>query len=489
METLTSAPKDATLPYDREGWRSGYRSLTEEYDYPIEEIEGEIPAELCGTLFRNGPARFERGDQRCQHPFDGDGMICSFTFKDGNAHFRNRYVRTAGFVEEEAADKFLYRGAFGSQKPGGWLANAFDFRLKNIANTNVIYWGGKLLALWEAAEPHRLDPHTLETKGLDYLDGILKPGGAFAAHPWVDPGNETEAPRLVNFSTKPGLSTKITVYELDEAGKLLLEHSHAVPGFAFMHDFAITPSACIFFQAPMQFNPIPFALGFKGPGECIDFQLEKPTQIIVIPRDGGPAEIFPMDSGFVFHHANAFEEGDEIVVDSICYAFFPTLEAGQDFLDVDFDALAPGQLWRSRINRKTGQVTRTLIEERCCEFPFVHPQRVGQPYRMLYMGAAHEPTGNAPLQAILKRDMETGDCQLWSAAPWGYISEPIFVPFPGKTGEEEGWLLTLVHNGQTQRGELVILDARDIREPVARLKLRNHVPYGLHGSFTPEYFG
>jgi all-trans-8'-apo-beta-carotenal 15,15'-oxygenase len=85
--------------------------------------------------------------------------------------------------------------------------------------------------------------------------------------------------------------------------------------------------------------------------------------------------------------------------------------------------------------------------------------------------------------------METGDCQLWSAAPWGYISEPIFVPFPGKTGEEEGWLLTLVHNGQTQRGELVILDARDIREPVARLKLRNHIPYGLHGSFTPEYFG
>lgn len=488
MTTLTPTPQDATRPFRYDEWRSGYRSLTEEYDYPIEDIEGEIPAELCGTLFRNGPALFERGDQRCQHPFDGDGMVCSFAFKDGKAHFRNRYVRTQGFVEEEQAGKFLYRGVFGTQKSGGWLASAFDFQLKNIANTNVIYWGGKLLALWEAAEPHRLDPHTLETLGLDYLNGAIKPGGAFSAHPWMDPGIETGTPRLVNFALKPGLSTTITIYELDEAGNLMLEHSHSIPGFAFIHDFAITPTACVFFQASMLFNPIPFALGLRGPGECITFQLDQPTQIIVVPRDGSAVEMYPVESGFVFHHANAFEEGDELIVDSICYDYFPKIRPEQDFLDIDFDAYAPGQLWRSRINRKTGAVSRTLIEERCCEFPYVHPQHAGHAYRMLYLGAAHEPQGNAPLQAILKRDMATGATQLWSAAPAGYVSEPIFVPFPGRTGEEDGWLLTLVYNGQTRKSELVILDARDIREPVAKLKLRNHIPYGLHGSFTPEYF-
>ena len=143
-------------------------------------------------------------------------MISSFAFKDGKAHFRNRFVRTEAYVAEQEEGKILYRGVFGTQKPGGWLNNAFDFKLKNIANTNIIYWGDKLLALWEAAEPHRLDPQTLETIGIDYLDGILQPGDAFAAHPWIDPSCDLDngAPCLVNFSIKQGLSSKITVFRI-----------------------------------------------------------------------------------------------------------------------------------------------------------------------------------------------------------------------------------------------------------------------------------
>jgi all-trans-8'-apo-beta-carotenal 15,15'-oxygenase len=90
-------------------------------------------------------------------------------------------------LEEQKAGKILYRGVFGTQKPGGLLANAFDFKLKNIANTNVIYWGGKLLALWEAADPYRLDPYTLETLGKEHFNGVLSEGEAFGAHPRFDP--------------------------------------------------------------------------------------------------------------------------------------------------------------------------------------------------------------------------------------------------------------------------------------------------------------
>jgi all-trans-8'-apo-beta-carotenal 15,15'-oxygenase len=159
-----------------------------------------------------------------------------------------------------------YRGVFGTQKPGGWLANAFDLRLKNIANTNVIYWGGKLLALWEAADPHRLDPHTLETLGKDSLNGVLADGEAFAAHPRVDPSCNLDngAPCLVNFSIKPGLSSTITIFELNTDGEVVRKHAHSVPGFAFIHDFAITPNYCIFFQNPIAFNPLPFVFGLRG---------------------------------------------------------------------------------------------------------------------------------------------------------------------------------------------------------------------------------
>ena len=200
------------LSYDRKDWQRGYESQPQEFEYWIDEIEGKIPADLEGTFFKNGPGLLDINGSSIHHPFDGDGMISSVAFSKGRAYFRNKFVKTAGYLEEKKAGKILYRGVFGTQKKGGWLANIFDVKIKNIANTHVIYWGGKLLALWEAAEPHRLDPYTLETIGLDYLDGILQPGEAFSAHPRVD------GDRLVNFAVKPGPSTTITIYELDRGG-------------------------------------------------------------------------------------------------------------------------------------------------------------------------------------------------------------------------------------------------------------------------------
>lgn len=484
-----------TRSYDLQDWQKGYRSLPQEHDYWIDEIEGQIPADLNGTLFRNGPGLLDVNGQRIQHPFDGDGMICAISFENGQAHFRNRFVRTQGYLEEQQAGKILYRGVFGTQKPGGWLANAFDLRLKNIANTNVIYWGGKLLALWEAAEPYQLDPETLETIGIDYLDGVLKPGATFSAHPRIDPACQLSdrKPCLVNFALKTGLSSTITIYELDVSGKVVRQHAHTIPGFGFMHDFAITPNYCIFFQAPVSFNPVPYLLGMKSAGQCLQVNKDKPTQIILIPRHGSqPVQTISIEAGFVFHHANAFEQDGNLYVDSLCYDSLPEVEPGEDYLKVKFDALDPAQLWRFKINLESETpdrppVDRQLIDPRCCEFPTIHPQQVGGPYRYLYLGAAHAPTGNAPLQAILKRDWQTGEQQLWSAAPRGFVGEPVFVPRSNSAAEDDGWLLVLMFNAETERSELVILDAKNM-SAVARLRLKHHVPYGLHGYFTPHCF-
>jgi all-trans-8'-apo-beta-carotenal 15,15'-oxygenase len=484
--------------YNRNDWQGGYKSLKQEFDYWIDNIEGHIPTELNGTLFRNGPGLLDVNGQPVHHPFDGDGMISRITFSNGCAHFRNRFVRTAEYLQEQKAGKILYRGVFGTQKPGGWLANAFDFKLKNIANTNVIYWGGKLLALWEAAEPHRLDPYTLETLGKEYFNGVLSEGEAFGAHPRFDPSSHFDdgEPCLVNFSIKPGLSTTITIFELDTTGKVVRKHAHSVPDFAFIHDFAITPNYCIFFQNPVAFNPIPFALGMRGAGECIKFQPNQPTRIIIIPRRSPlnkgtktDVEILETHSGFVFHHVNAFEQDNEIIIDSICYESLPEVEPESDFRQVDFEALKPGQIWRFHLNPQKKTVRRKLLESRCCEFPSVHPQKVGRPYRYFYMGAAHAPSGNAPLQAFLKIDLESGERQLWSAAPRGYASEPVFVPHPNSQNEDDGWVLALVYDAACDRSDVVILDARNFNQgPIARLHLKHHIPYGLHGNFTSKVF-
>jgi all-trans-8'-apo-beta-carotenal 15,15'-oxygenase len=485
-------PQDSQVlekSYALKDWQGGYESLTQEYDYWIDDIEGEIPPELAGTLFRNGAGLLDINGERLHHPFDGDGMISRITFINGRAHFRNRFVQTPGYLAEQKAGKILYRGVFGTQKSGGWLANIFDFKLKNIANTNVIYWGKKLLALWEAAEPYLLNPQTLETLGNEYFNGVLSKGEAFSAHPRIDPNGT-----LVNFAIKPGLSTTITIFELNKNGEITSKKNHSVPGFCFIHDFVITENYCIFFQNPVNFNPIPFALGICGAAECIKIQKNQPTKIIIIPRKTQTENVKVLETkaGFIFHHVNAFElenEINEIIVDSICYESLTEVEPNSDYRKTDFEKNSPPQLWRFNLNLSNNKVQNQLIDPRPTEFPTIHPNYMGKSYRYLYSAAAHQSTVNAPLQAIFKVDLESGTKQLWSAAPRGFVGEPIFVPRANSQQEDDGWIIFVVYNAENHRSEIVILDAQNLEKGrIAKLHLKHHIPYGLHGSFTPEIF-
>ena len=75
-------------------WTIGYRSLDVDHLASEAQITGRLPAELRGTLYRNGPARHERGGQRYGHRWDGDGMIQRFTLSEsGISHF-GQYVHT-----------------------------------------------------------------------------------------------------------------------------------------------------------------------------------------------------------------------------------------------------------------------------------------------------------------------------------------------------------------------------------------------------------
>jgi all-trans-8'-apo-beta-carotenal 15,15'-oxygenase len=103
------------------------------------------------------------------------------------------------------------------------------------------------------------------------------------------------------------------------------------------------------------------------------------------------------------------------------------------------------------------------------------------------MSAAHHPRGNAPLQAILKIDLESGKQQVWSAAPRGFMGEPIFIPHPHGQEEDGGWIVGLVYNAEHHRSYIVILDANDLEKgTIAKLHLKHHIPYALHGSFTRD---
>lgn len=480
-----AAPPQAAR-YDWADWSSAFGNIVEERDGWIEAhaVEGEIPAALRGTLYRNGPGRLERSGHWVHHPFDGDGMVLSAGFGDGRAYLRNRFVRTEGFQREEKAGRWLYRGVFGTRKPGGVLANAFDLRLKNVANTHVIDWGGQLLALWEAGLPHALDPVTLATRGEERLNGVLADGEAFSAHPRFDPGHHGDG-RLVTFGLKTGPRSTIRLLEFDRGGHLIRQRQDRFTGFAFLHDFAITPNWAIFLKNALHFNPLPYLLGCRGAAQCLRSG-GGGAEFWLIPRGEGEPVIVPAGEGFVFHHVNAWEEGDELVLDSIHYADFPSVGPDDDFRRVDFDQLPPGLLERSRIHTRQRRCTRERLSERCCEFATVHPRHQGRPSRFAWLAVTERCTGNDPLQAIRKLDLHSGSCCVWSAAPRGFVNEPVMVPRPGATAEDDGWILCLVWNGARRATDLVILDAADLRQE-AVLHLPLAVPYGLHGSWSERH--
>ena len=153
-------------------WRMGFRSLEDEIGDGVElEVEGTLPAELEGTLYRIGPARHDVYGERYRHWFDGDGMVHALRLSGGKAEYRNRFVATDKKRDEDAAQRRLYLG-FGTPPAGGPLARMRHVLPKSAANTNIVFHAGKLLALWEAGRPWRVDPVTLETIGAK-LSGIL----------------------------------------------------------------------------------------------------------------------------------------------------------------------------------------------------------------------------------------------------------------------------------------------------------------------------
>ena len=244
MTNLQEKKINETHVFNKEDWSSAYKNVEKELTNESLNISrGENIKDLNGTLLRNGPGILERGGQWVHHPFDGDGMITAIKFEKGKPSLTNKFVKTKGYLEEQKSKKFIYRGVFGTQKSGGILNNALDLKFKNIANTHVIKLGNEVLALWEAAGPHALDPNSLETIGLSTLKGVLKPNEAFSAHPKIDLNSKLSPELLVTFGVQTGPKSTIRLMEFSNAGEncgeLLLDRKDKFDGFAFLHDLRL----------------------------------------------------------------------------------------------------------------------------------------------------------------------------------------------------------------------------------------------------------
>ena len=432
--------------------RGNGRPTTEEHSITELKVTGSIPSELDGRYVRNGANPFTGTSA---HPFFGDGMVHGIRLRDGKAQwYRNRYVQTP-FIKNPSVNV---------------LDPAVMMDMKSSkANTHVVGHAGKILALEEGHFPYVLDGELNTVGALDF-DGVLK--GSFTAHPKICPVTG----ELLAFGYAP-FAPYLRYLRVSADGKLVQTEDITVGGPTMMHDFNITQNHVIFMDLPAVFD---MKLAMSG-GMPIRWDDNYPSRLGVMPRNGTDADVrwYEINPCYVFHPMNSYEEGDKIVLDVARFSHI--------WRDSMMDFPMP-QLWRWTIDTKTGKVHEEQVDDRPGEFPRVADSVIGLKHRYGYVMGMADNAGADPMTAsgiIRKYDRQTGTRSEISLGRGRSPGEPVFVPAANGKNEDDGYLMTYVHDAATNTSRFVVLDAKTMdNEPVASIELPR-VPSGFHGSWIP----
>jgi len=441
------------------------------------EIDGELPAGLTGSLYRNGPGLFERGGVRKPHLLDGDGLVQRLSFAHGEAHYRNEFVRTDRFEKEESAGRYL-ENSWSLRKPGGMLANAFNPHVGTQAGVTIYPFAGELYAFDEVSPAYTLDPESLATLGPKQL-GDPAQQFMIKAHTKIDP--VTGDWLLVGITHGRKMKLHAIVHGADGALK-----SHQVidsPRQVYIHDFFATEHYFVFHLQPMFISMFGLLTGTSTYIDSMNWKGEEGTQVLLVPRDGGATRTFEAPGAFMWHALNAFERGDEIVADFVAYNA-PDHFAGHDALlyQIMQGKLAPaeeaGTLRRYRMSLRDGKLREEIVSADTHEFPIVDPRLATQAHRIGYMSAG----GLHAINTVVKRvDFETGATQAYDFGSASAVGEPVFAAKPDG-GVDDGWLIAQVLDGETKKTFFAVFDAATVGAgPVAKVRLSHSLPISFHG--------
>ncbi|MCC0176564.1 carotenoid oxygenase family protein [Waterburya agarophytonicola K14] len=446
-------------------------------------ISGAIPTDLKGTLYRNGPARLSRGEERVGHWFDGDGAILGVRFEDGGGTATYRYVQTQGYLDEEEQDSFIYPNYGMTAKGAFW--NNWLKSVKNAGNTSVLALPDRLLALWEGGKPHALDLDNLTTSGIDELSGLTQKQ-SFSAHPKVD----ASTGEIFNYGVSAGATTTLNLYRCDRTGKLQHHNSHSLSGLPIIHDFCLAGQYMVFLVSPVRVNLVPVLLGQKSYSDAMEWKPQLGTEILIFNRQTlKSVSRGATDPWFQWHFSNGCvnEEGN-IVTEFIRYENFDTNQYLKEVASGCTQTPAKGTLWQLTIDPQTARVIENQqLSNTAGEFPLVAPQNVGKPWRYTYLNVHRYgvTVGEELFNAIASFDRQTHNMAIADMGKNCYPSEPVIVP--QKDNPERGWLLTVVYDGNTDRSEVRIYQSdRLFDAPVCRLGLPSVIPPGFHGTWKQD---
>jgi len=452
----SSAPKPApesaaepTLPTYLTGV---YAPAADEIDAAPLTVEGRIPPELCGRYFRNGPNPRPGVDPGLW--WAGTGMVHGIRIAHGRAEwYRNRWVRTL-------------------RDP-----DLTDLR-SGPANTSIKHHAGKIMALVETTFPYEITPE-LETVGPMDFGGKLTT--AFSPHPKSDP--KTGEMHFIGYS--PLGRPYLTYHRLSVQGELVRSVPIDLPEATLMHDFGITENYVLLLDFPVVWDAAALQRGFPNWSDRHE------PRIGVMPKDGTSADIrwYPVSPRWGWHVGNAYEDHAGRIV------LRCTSGDGADWAETQkiFGGVPGGRaktrLCEWTLNPRTGRASERFLSDVVTEFPTINGDWTGSSNRYVYSPTT--PMGQVRHNLIVKHDTVTGAERAHYLGAGRVSGEMVFVPSKHgskhRSGEDDGWLMGIVHDLTRPGAALVILDAAaPERRPVATIHLPRRVPYGYHGEWIDD---
>ena len=425
-------------------------------------IEGKIPDQLRGVLYRTGPGLVERFGNDV-HPFLADGAVTAIRIKDQPAG-ACKLIKTDKFMQEESAQKSLYDVNASSLRR---LKNGLTRNIKNTGNTNILAWNEKLFALMEQGKPVEFSASNLETIGTNNL-GLIQ--GSFSAHP-----HRVEALKTTfNFGVN---GKNIEVFSLHDDGEIHILSRFKAPWAGIIHDFMMTEKHIIFFIDPAKLVTWRAVLGLKDFSKYFYWDEKESTQIVIIPlNDPEKHTTLEIDPFRIWHFANAYEQGNTIVIDAFKHKNIDVLTKPTE---LDSDIPAP-ELCRFILSLEDKKVTEEKMPISIAEFPIVNPSYIGKKHRYIWNQTYSDSNGN---EGFSRFDTKTHEQKRWFAPDNHLVSEAIFVP--DNTKEQCGWILQLIQDTNKQQSYLGIFDAENVDDnPTAKIWLDHPIPATFHGVFV-----
>ncbi len=485
MQTRLIADIHGNLPeHDEHPYRSGpWQPNTREYDVIEPKVTGDLPADLCGIYIRNTENPLHHALGR-YHPFDGDGMLHSVYIDSGYVEYRNRFIRTDGFEAELAAGEPLWAGLRENPDKSlrdGWGART---RLKDASSTDVVVHNGvAATSFYQCGEIYQLDPRTLEGRGkASWVDGIT-PGWGVSAHTKVD-----EATGEMLFFNYGKQAPYMHYGVVDADGQLAHYIPIELPGPRLPHDMAFTDRYAILNDLPLFWDPE----ALQHNAHAVRFFPELPSRFGIVPRRGSSNEVVWFDAKptYVLHWINAYEDGDEVVLDG--YTQDPRRgrrtknlpDSLAPFAMLDINAIG-AHAYRWRFNMRTGAVIEGPLEDGLSEFGMINPQIAGKPYR--YTWAMTAKPGWFLFDGISRLDVETGTTQHYQFPDGVYASESPMAPRQNNAGEDDGYVVTMVTDMNTDSSACLVFDAADISAgPMASIELPQRICVGTHSYWADK---